>query len=40
MFQMLSDCGPSKRLNHGMVLHLDIELPECRTEGSTAVVGV
>jgi len=37
MLMVLLDFGwPSKRLNHGSVLHLDIELPDCIGEASTA----
>ena len=37
MLMVFFDVGwPSKRLNQGSVLHLEIELPDCSTEASTA----
>jgi hypothetical protein len=37
MLVVLFDFGwPSKRLNHGSVLHLDIEIPDYVGEASTA----
>jgi hypothetical protein len=37
MLVVLFDFGwPSRRLNHGSVLHLDIEIPDCISEASTA----
>jgi GNAT superfamily N-acetyltransferase len=39
MLKVFFDLGwPCKRLNYGSVRHLDIELPECLTEASTAAI--
>jgi GNAT superfamily N-acetyltransferase len=39
MLMVLLDFGwPCKRKNYGSILHLDIELPECITEASTAAI--
>jgi GNAT superfamily N-acetyltransferase len=41
MLLVLFDVGwPSRRVNHGSVLHLDIELPESIGEESTADIGL